>query len=67
MEKLHKDNLQVNLVIAGGGELYFEDLLKDKPYIKVINKFLTMDELYSLIKNVKLLLALMLMQLKVAL
>ena len=53
MEKLHKDNLQVNLVIAGGGELYFEDLLKDKPYIKVINKFLTMDELYSLIKKCK--------------
>lgn len=53
VELLHKENLKINLVIAGGGTLYFESLLKNKPYIKVLNKFLSMDELYSLIEHCK--------------
>lgn len=53
MEFIHKDNPEVNLVIAGGGTLYFKELLHDKNYVRVINKYLTMEEVYSLIANCK--------------
>lgn len=53
VEQLHQENMDVTLVIAGGGNLYFKNILSGKPYVKVINNFLSMDELYSLIAHCK--------------
>lgn len=53
MSLIHKGFPNLKLVIAGGGNLYFREMLQDRPYIEVINKYLTMEELFSLIANCK--------------
>lgn len=53
VDAIHDNFQNINLVIAGGGALYFEELIQGKSYIKVINKYLSMAEIYSLISNCK--------------
>lgn len=52
IKAVNKLNGKTKLVIAGGGQLYFsKDLYEDNRNIIVINRYMDMYELYSLIKN----------------
>ena len=48
MNLIHDNKPDIQLVVAGGGDLYFDKALYEgKQYIKIVNKFLSMGELYG--------------------
>lgn len=49
MDKIHRENSSVKLVIAGSGKMYFKDKLENKSYIITINRYLMMYDMYSLL------------------
>ena len=52
MEAIHKQMPNVRLVIAGGGRLYFDySPYKSRDYIKLINRYITMEELGELLSS----------------
>ena len=52
MEAIHKQIPNVRLVIAGGGRLYFDySPYKSRDYIKLINRYITMEELGELLSS----------------
>jgi len=54
MDKVHEVYPNVKLIIAGSGKLYFDKSQCDKrEYVTLINKFIELDELSTLIKNSK--------------
>ena len=51
MDIVHRRIPDAILIIAGGGELYFrKSLYEGKDYIKIFNRFLSLEELYGLLK-----------------
>ncbi len=51
-ERVHEKHPEVSLIVAGSGKYYFDiSQYKDKPYFKILNRFIPADELASLIKN----------------
>lgn len=51
MDNVHKKLPEALLIIAGGGDLYFnKSLYEGKNYIRIVNRFLSLEELYGLLK-----------------
>ncbi|MCQ2089680.1 MAG: glycosyltransferase family 4 protein [Fibrobacter sp.] len=51
-EKVHQRFPDVKLLIAGSGKLYFDEaLFKGKDYIEILNRYISMEELASLLKK----------------
>lgn len=52
MEIVHEKWPKANLVIAGSGSLYFDwNLYEDKTYMRLINRYLSLTEIVSLISE----------------
>lgn len=51
-KKVHQIFPDVKLLIAGSGKLYFEEsLYKDCDYVEILNRYVSMEELASLLKQ----------------
>lgn len=52
MEYVHKERPNAQLVIAGGGNFYFDITpYQNKNYIKIINRYISTEELYQLLST----------------
>lgn len=52
MDQVHLKFPEVNLLIAGGGKIYFaKDSYEGKAYIEIQNRYIPLDELAFLLKN----------------
>lgn len=52
MEIIHKQLPKAKLIIAGGGKIYFDySPYNNKDYIKLVNRYITMDELGHLLSS----------------
>ena len=52
IDRISKDFKDVSLVIAGSGDLYFDSsLVEGKPYIRLIHRYIPVEEQYDLVSN----------------